>query len=140
MKTYKTKVRKLSGTRYADTYKKAVGLYSQIKSKTKRRPYARSAYFNKDKIFLELFWRHLHEKKNLNDKTRRVKYFPCAIELILYSRFEPISKENPNRRSEILHRFAGITPENDLFFVQIKEEKRTSQKWLMSVFPVEQWK
>ena len=46
-----------------------------------------------------------------------------------------MSKENPNRRSEIVHRFAGITAEKDLFFVQIKEEKRTGQKWLMSVFP-----
>ena len=135
MKIYKTKVKKLSGTRYADIYKKAFGLYAQIKSKTKRRPYMRSAYFNKDKIFLELFWRHLHEKKNLHDKTRRVKYFPCAIELIRHSRFEPMSKENPNRRSEIVHRFAGVTIEKNLFFVQIKEEKRTGQKWLMSVFP-----
>lgn len=137
MRAYKTKTKKLPGTRYADVYKNAFGLYLQIKRKTKRRPYVRSAYFRKEKIFLELFWRHLHEKLNLRDKTRRVKYFPCAIELISNSRFEPVSKENPNRRSEMLHRFAGVTAENDFFYLQIKEDKRTSQKWLISIFPVE---
>lgn len=84
-----------------------------------------------------LFWQHLHEKMNIRNKTRRVKYFPCAIELIKNNRYEPISKENPNRQGEILHRFSGITPENEIFFVQIKEEKKTGQKWLMSVFPLE---
>lgn len=67
---------------------------------------------------------------------RRLKYFPCAIELIQKSRFEPESKENPNKRTEILHRFTGVTKENDIFFVQIKEDKRTGQKWLISVFPL----
>ncbi|MEW6610518.1 MAG: hypothetical protein AB1352_02750 [Patescibacteria group bacterium] len=132
---YKTKTRKLPGTHWRQVSKKAFGLYKEIKSKTKRRPYVRSAHFNKQKIFLELFWHHLHEKENIGDKTRRAKYFPCAIELIRDSRLEPISKRNPNRRSEILHRFIGITPDNERFFVQIKEDENTGQKWLMSVFP-----
>ncbi|MDA2936389.1 hypothetical protein MYX06_04195 [Patescibacteria group bacterium AH-259-L05] len=137
MKFYQTKTKKLSGTTYREAYKKAIGFYKEIKSKTKRRPYVRSAYFNKEKIFLETFWHHLHEKKNFRDKARRVKYFPCAIELIEKSRHEPSSKENPNKRSEILHRFAGATKDKELFFVQIREDKRTGQKWLMSVFPFE---
>lgn len=137
MKTYQTKVKRLTGTDHREVYKKAFGLYKQIKSKTKRRPHIRSAYFNKSKIFLETFWHHLREKKNFRDKVRRMKYFPCALELIRKSRFEPISKENPNKRSEILHRFAGITKDKELFFVQVKEDKRTGQKWLMSVFPLE---
>ena len=66
-----------------------------------------------------------------------MKYFPCAIELIQKSRVEPSSKENPNKRSEILHRFAGATKDSEIFFVQIKEYKKTDQKWLMSVFPME---
>lgn len=41
------------------------------------------------------------------------------------SRFEPKSKENPNRRSEIIHRFGGITKDKELLYVQIKEDKRT---------------
>ena len=35
----------------------------------------------------------------------------------------------------MLHRFAGITADNHLFYVQIKEDKRKGQKWLISVFP-----
>lgn len=135
MKIYQTKIRKLTGTDFREVYWKACGFYRQIKKRTKRRPYIRSIYFKKDKIFLELFWQHLFEKPNWRDRTRRLKYFPCAIELIQKSRFQPISKENPNKRSEILHRFTGITPNGYLFRIQIKEDKRTNQKWLISVYP-----
>ncbi len=137
MPTYKTKVEKLPGTHWWQVSKKAFGLYREIAKKTKRRPYIRSAYFNKEKIFLGLFWQHLHEKVNIRDKTRRLKYFPCAIDLIKNNRFEPSSKENPNKKDEILHRFSGITPDNEVFFVQIKEVKKNGQKWLISVFPLE---
>lgn len=95
----------------------------------------RSAYFNKEKIFLELFWSHLHAKFNHRDKIRRIKYFPCALELISNTRFDPLSKENPNRPSEILHRFGGVTNDGEEFCVQIKENKKNGQKWLISVFP-----
>ena len=135
MKTYQTKSNKLAGTNFKEVYKKAFDIYTQIKRKTKRRPYVRSAYFKKDKIFLSLYWRHLHEKLNHRDKTRRVKLFSCAIELIRHSTFEPSSHENPNKKSEILHRFSGNTAKNDMFFVQIKEDKKTGQKWLISSFP-----
>ena len=137
MKVYHTKTTKLAGTDFREVHKKAFNLYQQIKKKTKRKPYVRSAYFKKDKIFLDLFWIHLFDKKNWRDRMRRLKYFPAAIELIRHTRFEPKSKENPNKSSEILHRFTGVTSENDLFFVQIKEDKKTSKKWLISVFPDE---
>jgi len=71
---------------------------------------------------------------------RRIKFFPCTIELIKKSKFKPTSKENPNKTSEILHRFAGITPDKELFFVQIKEEKNSNKKWLISSFPYRQIK
>lgn len=137
MKTYQTKAKKLPGTNYSEVYKKAFGFFKQIKKHSKRRTYIRSAYFKKDKIFLGLFWQHLYQKLNLKDKTRRVKYFPCAIELIQNTRFDPSSKEDPNSKSDILHRFAGITADKEIFFVQIKEDKKTSQKYLISVFPLD---
>jgi len=137
MKVYKTKIKKFSGTDFHDVYEKAFGLYSEIKRKTKRRTYVRSAYFNKNKIFLDLFWQHLFRKENWRDRVRRMKYFGCAIELIKNSRFEPKSKENPNVPVEILHRFYGITKDNELFCVQIKEEKKKGQKFLISVFPTD---
>ncbi|PIT94952.1 hypothetical protein COT96_02285 [Candidatus Falkowbacteria bacterium CG10_big_fil_rev_8_21_14_0_10_38_22] len=139
MKTYKTKSIILAGTSYKEISKKAFILYNGIRRKTKRRPYVRSAYFKKDKIFLGLFWTHIYNK-NYWDQMRRMKFFGCALELIKNSRFEPTSKENPNKPTEILHRFAGVTKNNDLFFVQIKEDKRTSEKWLVSVFPIERLK
>jgi len=136
MKIYQAKCAELTGTNFHEVSQKAFSFYNQIRRKTKRRPYVRSVYFKKDKIFLPLFWNHLHEKLNYKDKTRRVKYFPCAMELIKNSRIDPESKENVDRRSEILHRFAGKTKNGQLFFVQIKEDKRTGEKWLISVFPV----
>lgn len=136
MKVYQTKTKKLSGTNFKEVRRKAFGLYQIIKRKTKRKPYIRSKYFKKDKIFLELFWHHLFEKKNFTDLVRRMKFYPCALELIKNSHLEPISKQNPNKPSEILHRFAGITKDKELFFVQIKQCKN-SEKWLISVFPID---
>src|SRR3989338_8497723 len=115
MLIYKVKSRKLAGTRWSQVYKKAFSQYKEIRSKTKRRAYIRSAYFDKQKIFLELFWPHLHNKENLRDKTRRIKFFPCAIELLIDCRYEPTSRENPNRKGEILHRFSGITRDGEVF-------------------------
>jgi len=135
VQAYSTKSKKLPGTNYSEVYKKAFRLFAQIKRRSKRRPYIRSAYFKKDKIFLGLFWHHLHEKFSLNDRTRRLKYFPCALELIQKTRFDPTSKENPNTKSEILHRFTGTTAEKEIFFVQIKEDKKTGEKYLISIFP-----
>lgn len=131
---YSTKIKKLPGTNYAEVRENAMFLFNQIKRKTKRRPYIRSAYFNKQKIFFDYFWQHLFEK-SFKERVRRLKYFGCALDLIKNSRNEPISFENPCRRSEILHRFAGLSKEKELFYAQIKEDKKTNKKYLMSVFP-----
>lgn len=135
MQYYKTRADKLPGTHWHQVMKKAFGLYKEIKSKSKRRPYLRSAHFDKEKIFLGIFWQNLHEKTNLNDKTRRLKYFPCAVELIQNSRIKPTTKPSKEETSVLLHRFAGITPDGDRFFVQIKEYTKNNQKWLISMFP-----
>ncbi len=137
MKEYRTKAKKLSGTSYNEVRRKAFKLYQDIKRKSRRKPYVRSAYFKKDKIFLDLFWSHLFEKKNFADLMRRTKLYPCALELIEKSHIEPSSKENVDKRSEILHRFTGMTHEGDLFFVQIKEIKSTGKKWFISAFPID---
>ncbi len=134
MKAYRVKTRKLAGTKYPEVNRKALKTFNKIKKRTKRRPYVRSAYFNKEKIFLNLFWSHLKDKTNLKDKTRRLKYFPCGIELIQHSKFAPESKKNPNKKSETLYRFKGVTIENEIFFIQIKEGKK-GNKYLLSIFP-----
>lgn len=136
MGIYRTRTVQLAGTDHKEIRRKALASYDLIKRRTKRRPYVRSAYFNKQKIFVGIFWSHLYDK-NYWDQTRRMKLFNCAIELIKKSRFEPVSKENPNKPEEILHRFFGVTPDKEFFIVQIKENKRNGQKWFMSVFPIE---
>ncbi len=133
-KAYRTKSKRLAGSNYGEVHRKAFHLYTQIKKRSKRRVYLRSAYFHKDKIFLSLFWHHLNDKHH-KERLRRFKYFPCAIELIRESRFDPTTVESVDKKGEILHRFAGITSENELFYVQIKENKRNGQKYLMSIFP-----
>ena len=134
IQVYQTKAKRLSGTNYAEVYKKAFNIYLKIKKKSKRRTYIRSAYFDKKKIFLSIFWKHLHDKLNHRDKTRRLKYFPCAIDLICNSNFKPFSKQNSTKKSEILHRFIGMTKEKEIFYVQIKENKINKQKYFVSVF------
>ena len=135
MKIYRTRCSKLTGTSYREVNKKAQAIYREIKSKTKRRPYVRSEYFNKEKIFLDLFWQHLWEKENLYDKLRRLKYFPCAIELIQKTRFDPELRKDPENRKVLLYRFAGSTRDNEPFFVQIKEDLKTKKKFFISAFP-----
>jgi len=135
MQYYKTHKKKLTGTHYERMMKNVNKKYKKISNKSKRRPYIRSAYFDKQKIFLGIFWQHLYQK-NLRDKARRLALFPCAIELIEKSKYAPTTKENPNKKGELLHRFAGSTPDNEIFFVQIKEDKKTKQKYFISAFPL----
>lgn len=137
MIAYQTKLSKLPGTDFREVHKKALEIFADIKRRTKRKPYLRSAYFHKQKIFFDYFWIHLFQKSNWQDRVRRLKYFPAAIELIQKSRNSPHTRENPHKRSELLHRFAGLTRNKEVFFVQIKENKRTYTKQLMSIFPPE---
>lgn len=137
MQYYQTRIGRLPGTDFREAHKNARKIYNAIKRKSKRKTHIRSKYFKKSKIFLDIFWDHLYEKKNLKDRLRRVRYYAAAIELMINTSLEPESKENPNDKGEILHRFAGKTPNGEIFYVQIKEEKRTGHKYFVSVFPYE---
>jgi hypothetical protein len=134
MNVYQSQIRKLPGTNYGEIHTSAKRVFKEISSTTRRNPYVRSVYFKKEKVFLNHFWSHMMSK-NWRDRSRRIKYCAAAIDLIRNSRFQPVSKENPNERSEVLHRFAGRTKEGESFFVQIKENKRSGEKYLISVFP-----
>lgn len=135
MEIFKSKEKKIPGTDFKEVHYSASLFYSRIRKKSKRRVHIRSAYFNKDKVFLDLFWHHLFQKDNWRDRVRRLKFLPCAIDLIKNSYIHPTSKENPNKNQEILHRFIGYSFENEMFYVQIKENKKTGQKFLVSIFP-----
>ncbi len=136
MEHYQTQTSRLTGTNYKEIYKKAINIYRNICRKTKRRAYIRSTYFKKSKIFLGPFWQHLEDKFSNNDKARRLKYYACALEIIEKSKINPTSKENIDKPSEIFHRFGGITRDQKSFYVQIKEDKRNGEKYLISIFPI----
>ena len=131
---YQTKIRKLSGTSYSEVRKQALAVFNEIKKRTKRKPYIKSAYFNKQKVFFDFFWPHLLQKSP-KERMKRLKYFEAALEVIKNSRNHPTSEENPHKKGEILHRFAGLTKNRELFYVQIKEDKRSGRKYFMSCFP-----
>ena len=131
---YQTKAKMLSGTSYGEVLKKAFILYDEIKKKTKRRPYIRSAYFKKEKIFLDYFREHLFQKSP-RERMARLRYFPATCELVKDSKIGPVEKVESFEKKEILYRFSGSTSDKKLFHVQIKEDKK-KRKYLMSCFPV----
>ncbi len=127
----------MSGTSYSEVYKKAWQVYLTEKKKSRRRAYVRSAYFNKEKIFLDIFWSHLKQKK-MKDRFRRLKFYQCAIELLKKCRNHPVTVQDDGNLVDVLHRFYGQTSDGEKFVVQIKENKRNRGKYFVSVFPEKQ--
>jgi len=82
---YQTKSKKISGTSYGEVFHNALKVFDKIKKKTKRRPYVRSAYFKKEKIFFDYFREHLFQK-SAKDRMNRLKFFGAAVELVKHSR------------------------------------------------------
>lgn len=134
MEIYRTKIKPTSGSNYSEVYPMAWAIYKQIASKTKRRPYIRSAYFDKEKIFLDRFWTHIRQK-NFRDRARRLKEYPCGLDLIRHSKMRPISERKGKLTREKWYRFSGENGNRGVFFVQIKENVKTGEKDLMSIFP-----
>ena len=133
MKIYQSSAETLTGESYIDLERKARKIHNEIARHTKRTPYVRSTYFKKQKIFIKPFWENLNQKSQ-HDRRRRLKYYAAAIDLLRHSTHEPLTKPNPNGDGQIVHRFAGQTKEDNLFFVQVKENRRTDGKYFMSVF------
>lgn len=134
-KIYQTQTKEQGGKNYKNLYTYAYSIYKDEARKTKRRAYIRSKYFKKEKIFLDYFWDHIRTK-NYADRSRRLKYYECAIDLIKHSNIKSDLHFNQEKVSEILHRFVGKTPSNSVFCVQIKENLKNGQKHFISVFPV----
>lgn len=124
----------LYSTSYGRIKKQAFNFLKIINSKTKRRPYIKSKYFSNQKVFTNLFLNHLF-KKNYADRKRRLKFLPCAIELIQETTFEPDIRKDFRARIKY-YRFYGRIKENKKFVVQIKETSRGS-KYFISVFPTQ---
>jgi hypothetical protein len=133
MDIFYSKYNKLPGTSYQEIKRQVDFLFTGIRKKTKRRPYLRSAYFGKEKIFFEYFWMHL-SSKNFKDRLRRLKFLAVSLDLIKNSRSMPAVIE-ANNKTEIYYRFPGKTKDGELFWVQIKENKKIRQKFFISCFP-----
>lgn len=130
---YYTKKQPFTGTSVREVYKKARVVYNALRRKTRRQPYIRSAYFNKQKIFFDYYWVHINQKRR-SERLKRLSLFSLAIEVIQNTRHAPISKDNPNNSNEILHRFVGEAKNGRIFYVQIKEDKKRDKKYFMSAF------
>ncbi|KKQ83008.1 MAG: N-acylneuraminate-9-phosphate synthase [Candidatus Woesebacteria bacterium GW2011_GWA1_38_8] len=63
MNIFQTKSSKLHGTNYKEIVKHAKAEFAIVEHKSKRKPYIRSAYFNKQKVFFDFFWMHLFQKR-----------------------------------------------------------------------------
>lgn len=131
--SYKVKSELICGSSFQEVWKKAQLSYKKIKSRTKRKPYVKCKFFKKEKIFFDYYWIHLSHKSP-KIRLARLKLFDCAIELIEKTIKKPTIKTNPNKKSELLYRFYGIIRMNEKFVVQIKEDQKKQNKFLMSVY------
>ncbi len=129
-----TKELPIAGSSFKEVEQEAIRTFRQIKSQTKRTPYVRSKYFRGEKIFLSIFWIHLYEKHE-KDRTRRLRWYRCALDCLRNSRIDPETHENFEHKDELLHRFFGQTKAGEHFVVQVKEHKRTRRKDFISVYP-----
>jgi len=133
MRVYNSKATSLPGTSYIEVVKVARKEHDKIEKLTKRRPYVKSVYFNKQKIFISLFWPHLIQKK-LVVRTERLKLYSAAIDLMRNTRCEPITLFTKTDLSTMTHRFYGITKDKVEYCVQVKENKRSGRKDFISVY------
>jgi hypothetical protein len=133
MSVYRSKFGLLSGSSYDEVLPFARKEYQIIKKLTKRQPYVRSAYFAKNKIFLSIFWDHMMQKHR-GERMKRLKFYKCALDLLRNSTSAPDTIFSAGDLNNLLHRFTGETKEGLLFYVQVKEDKRTGRMDFMSVF------
>jgi hypothetical protein len=133
MEAYKSRYGRISGTD-AEVVAKARREYRHIQKLTpRRRPYVRSRYFKKDKVFLNLFWEHLAQKQ-AEDQIRRLRYFLSSVELLRHTTAKPSMMVSKASINHILFRFYGEA-KGWGFYVQVKQNKRSGRKDLISVFP-----
>ena len=131
-KYYESKRSRIAGTNYRDILSEAREIYATYTKRTKRNPYARSKYFNGQKVFLNVFWIHIMQKR-INERAKRLKLYPAALDLIENTRLDPTTKPNPNDHNEILHRFYGTSKDGIKFYVQVKQDIKSGNRYFMSI-------
>ena len=120
MQVYKSKYSRLPGSTYNEIVAAARREYHTIQKRNPRRiAHVRSAYFAKDKVFLNTFWDHV-KQKHPTDQERRLKLYAAAIDLIRNSKLTPDTIFAENDKDTLLHRFYGVSQDGQYFSVQIK--------------------
>ena len=122
----------LAGTDYAEVMRTARREYAKVQKLTKRQPYVRARYFQKDKVFVHLFWNHIVQKRR-GEQIVRAKLLLAAFDLLRNNTTDPTSLVDGGR---VLHRFYGQTRDGVQFAVQVKHDLKTGRKDFMSVFPL----
>ena len=133
MHYWKVKALPLRVRTYDQARKEVLEIFKELKGKSKRKLSIKSRYFNKDKVFLDFFWDHLLQKP-LAQRKDRLRFMPCALELIHLNTLKPSVKTNPHKPEEQLYRFYGKTPQGSRFVVQLKKTAQGSLQF-MSAFP-----
>ena len=131
--TYHSRQGLLPGTSYGEVVKAARKEFNTIRKITKRQPYVRSKYFRGDKIFVTIFWDHIMQK-SLKERTKRLKYYNAAIDLLRNSTMDPDTVVESAIKDVVLYRFYGVAKSGEEFCVQVKQEVRSGRKDFMSVF------
>lgn len=134
MKVYRSKYGLISGTDYGEVTKNARKEYAKVQKLTKRQPYVRSTYFQRDKVFINIFWNHLAQKRK-GEQISRAKLLLAAFDLLRNTTYEPETIFSRDNLGLMLHRFYGETKDGYEFYVQVKQDKRSGRKDFMSVFP-----
>lgn len=136
MKIYQSKYNQLPGSSLHKAYRAAHRYHNLVKSHhPRRRPYVRSRYFKKDKVFVTVYWSHAAQK-NRKEQLRRIRLYKCALDLIRNTMFDPLTIIDPAKEEMLLHRFYGRTQDGLEFCVQIKQNQRSGRKDFVSAFPV----
>ncbi len=134
MKIYQSKAPTLPGSSYDEAISLVRKEHKKIESLTKRQPYVRSMYFNKDKIFISCFLTHIMQIGRKR-RTTRLTLYNAAIDLLRNSRHEPETLLKGDLPNAILYRFYGVTKNGVHFCVQVKQDKRSGRKDFMSAYP-----
>ena len=127
-KYYQSKYEKLRGSSDKEVFYEARQIFRKYDSK-RRLPYVRSKYFDGQKIFLNMFYIHLGQKPQ-KEQRKRIAFVPCAMDLLRNSKVEPkmfiVNKIN-------YYRFYGKTKSGDKFAVQVMKDKKDN-RYFMSCF------
>lgn len=135
MELYLSKYNKYPGSSEPEVVKVARDYYDAIRKRnSRRRPYIRSAYYGREKVFLTIYWDHLFQK-NRKERILRSKLYRCGIDLVRYNRHQPIIVKESNNPNVVFNRFLGRTKDGELYWVQVIIDTKTKRKDLISIFP-----